>query len=102
MVIDGYFAGRLSMGSLPEVYPITQVSAENRDQLHSLVEERWKSLGIGAEDGALYALLGELVTSRLSMKGFNEVEDQESVGKYLLLMLLNGVKWAEAEKDIIG
>lgn len=102
MIIEGYFAGRLSMGGLPEVHPITLVPNENRDRLCSQISSLWKSLEMAVAEGALGELLADLVTVRINMKGFKEVEDFESLGKYLYVMLLNGVQWAKAEKDIIG
>jgi len=102
MIIEGYFAGRLSMGGLPEVHPMTLVPNENRANLHSQIFNLWESEEVAAVEGELNELLAGLVTIRINMKGFKEVEDFESLGAYLFLMLLNGVKWAKAEKDIIG
>ena len=103
MVIDGYFVGRLSIGNLPESHPILGIQPkELQDHRHSQVLNRWKSLGIDLGEGELTELLAELVTVRMTMKGFKDVEDHESLGQYLFLMLVNGVQWAKAEKDIIG
>jgi hypothetical protein len=57
---------------------------------------------VAAVEGELNELLAGLVTIRINMKGFKEVEDFESLGAYLFLMLQNGVQWAKAERDIIG
>jgi len=102
MVIDGYFAGRLSMGDLPESHPILGIQSTMQDDLHSQVLNKWKSLGIDLGEGELTELLADLVTVRMTLKGFKDVEDHESLGQYLFLMLVNGVQWAKAEKEIIG
>jgi len=103
MVIDGYIAGRLSMGDLPESHPILGIQPkELQDHLHSQVLDHSKGVKIDLGEGGLNELLVELVTVRLNMKGFKDVEDHETFKKYLVLMLFNGMGWATAEKDIIG
>lgn len=103
MVIDGYFIGRLSIGDLPESHPILETQSKDlQDHLFSQVLDHWKSLKVGDVEAELVELLADLVTVRLNMKGFKDFKDHETVGQYLFLMLVNGVQWAKAEKDIIG
>jgi len=75
---------------------------ELQDHLHSQVLDHSKGVKIDLGEGGLNELLGELVTVRLNMKGFKDVEDHETFKKYLVLMLFHGMGWAKAEKDIIS
>jgi hypothetical protein len=97
-IIEGYIAARLIGDGLSGGHPISRFSTDQHATLFARVEECWASLKIGDIRADLEELLAELVDTRLQTEGFRDLQDPIAAGKYLYLLLLNGVQWA-AEED---
>jgi len=101
MVLDGYIVELLSHGRLPESPVLKEVEESALEVVFAEIKVRWGASKAEIENAEMQELLAELVSARLSMPGFVQLNSSVNTGNHLYLLGINGVSWAQAERAVL-